>query len=156
MVATLNGDVTHCSHVSESAKHECQAPISASGNAQLRHGFCGISTCHQISHEDLECLHDCLADLQGRIERIIGDTKKRGINGPWDGKLVQKLVIQRTEDYRKRVKQAEGVTKQRVSVATQTKLLSHNSRRPCATHPAMPTQHKSVGVFLSVAVREHR
>ena len=46
------------------------------------------------------------------LERVTGDTKKRGSNGPWDGKLVQKLVKQRMEDYRKRVKQAEGVMKQ--------------------------------------------
>jgi hypothetical protein len=52
-----------------------------------------------------------LADLEGRVERIVGDTKKRGTSGPWDGKLVQKLVKQRTEDYQKRVKQAEGVMK---------------------------------------------
>ena len=32
-----------------------------------------------------------LADLEGRIERITGDTKIHGTNGPWDGKLVQNL-----------------------------------------------------------------
>jgi hypothetical protein len=50
-----------------------------------------------------------LADLEGRIERLAGDTKKRGTSGPWDEKPVQNLVKQRTKDYQKRVKQAEGV-----------------------------------------------
>jgi hypothetical protein len=52
-----------------------------------------------------------LAILEERIETITDDTGKGGVDGPWDGKLVQKLVKRRTEDYWERVMHAEGVVK---------------------------------------------
>jgi hypothetical protein len=85
--------------------------MSASGNARLRHGFRGTLYATKFLTKVLNASTTRPAGLEGRIERITGDTKKRVINGPWDGKLVQKLDKQRTADYQKRVKQAEGVMK---------------------------------------------